>query len=409
METRGIPFVLAGVGGVGRALLEAVVAQRELHAERFGIRFDAVAVCDSSGAVTSDGGLTDEQIDAIVAHKAAGNKLISFTGGGTIETPNDFKKGGYKLEGEPQSPEDFLKGVVHRRDLVTFATAPHSNGLGAIMVDCTAGQTTVPAMLAAVKAGGRAVTANKKPVADAPMEVFEQLVLQPLGPARTRYESSVGAGLPAIAAVQRVVAGGDEVSRIAGSFSGTVGYLMSGLQAGGKFSDVVRKAKELGFTEPDPRDDLSGTDVARKALILARTLGMRAQLSDVAVEPLYPAELASLSVPEFMAALPTLDESFRARGEAAAAQGKVVRYAAEVNPPSAANPKGSLKVGLLAVDASSPLGTLTGSDNLVEVYSKWYNETPLVLRGAGAGNGTTAAGVLADMVELAFTSNSFRR
>lgn len=130
---------------------------------------------------------------------------------------------------------------------------------------------------------------------------------------------------------------------------------------------------------------------------------MRLEMADVAIEPLYPEALAGLSIPDFVAALPTLDAGFAAKVADAAAQGKVLRYAASVKPPSAESPNGSLKVGLLAVDAASPLGTLSGSDNLVEVHTRWYADTPLVLRGAGAGAGTTAAGVLSDMLELAFT------
>ena len=174
-------------------------------------------------------------------------------------------------------------------------------------------------------------------------------------------------------------------------------------QAGDKFSDVVLKAKELGYTEPDPRDDLGGVDVARKALILARTLGMTLEMSDVKVEPLYPEAMAGLSVPDFLEALPSLDADFSKKVADASAEGKVLRYAASVNPPKGAGDAGSLTVGLLAVPASSPLGTLSGSDNLVEIYTGWYAATPLVLRGAGAGTGTTAAGVLSDMLELANT------
>jgi len=163
----------------------------------------------------------------------------------------------------------------------------------------------------------------------------------------------------------------------------------------------VAKAKDLGYTEPDPRDDLGGVDVARKALILARTMGMSLEMEDVAVEPLYPVELAEVSVAEFMAALPSLDAGVSAKVSAAAAEGKVLRYAASVNPPTVEKPSGSLSVGLLAVGSDTPLGTLAGSDNLVEIHTGWYSSTPLVLRGAGAGTGTTAAGVLADMLELA--------
>ena len=378
-ETRSVPFILYGAGGVGSALLEAIVSARTLHAERYGIKFSALAICDSSAAVSGvaeAGELTDAELAALIAHKAAGGKLSSAVAAVT------------QVKADGESASDFLLSVANKH----ASQAP-------IVVDCTATDATVPALLS----GLRAVSANKKPFADSAIGDFQKLVLTPKGPARMRYESSVGAGLPVIAALQRVVSANDAVSLISGSFSGTLGYVMSGLQAGEPFSQVVLKAKELGYTEPDPRDDLGGVDVARKALILARTLGMSLEMSDVAVEPLYPPELAELSVPDFLKALPTLDSSFAEKVKAAAAEGKVLRYAASVKPPSAANPSGSLTVGLLTVPASSPLGTLSGSDNLVEVYTKWYDPNPLVVRGAGAGTGTTAAGVLSDMVELAFT------
>ena len=121
-------------------------------------------------------------------------------------------------------------------------------------------------------------------------------------------------------------------------------------------------------------------------------------MENVKVEPLYPASMAELPVPEFMAQLPTLDDEFAAKVAAAEAEGKVLRYAASVDVASQ-----SLTVGLLAVPKDSALGSLQGSDNLVEVYTTWYADSPLVLRGAGAGTGTTAAGVLSDMIDLAYT------
>ena len=158
-------------------------------------------------------------------------------------------------------------------------------------------------------------------------------------------------------------------------------------------STQVLEAKEKGYTEPDPRDDLGGVDVARKALILARGLGWRLELSDVNVEPLYPPELASLTVDDFMAKLPSLDDDFAKRATEAKARGEALRYAATVE-------NGKLTVGLVSVSTSSPLGSLSGTDNLVEYYTTWYDPSPLVVRGAGAGAGATAAGALADMVEL---------
>jgi len=377
-EARPVPFILFGAGGVGSALLEAIMGARTLHAERYGLRFSALAVCDSSAEVSAGVGLTDEELTALIAHKAAGGKLSA--------------QAGALARTEEQTASAFLEAVVEKY----AATHPD-----AIVVDCTATDATVPALLRGASTL-RAVSANKKPFAGS-MDTFRRLALAPSSPSRVRYEATVGAGLPVIAALSRVVSADDRVSLIAGSFSGTLGYVMSGLQAGEPFSAVVSKAKELGYTEPDPRDDLGGVDVARKALILARTLGMSIEMDEVSVEPLYPPAMADLSVPDFMAGLPSLDADFAAKVAAAAAEGKVLRYAASVQPPSADGAAGSLKVGLLAVAADSPLGTLSGSDNLVEVYTSWYASTPLVLRGAGAGTGTTAAGVLSDMVELANT------
>ena len=385
-EPREVPFVLFGTGGVGAALLKAIVGTRTLHAERYGVRFSAIAVCDSSASVGAAGGvgLSDEAIVALLSHKAAGNKLSAFAGA--------------TVKGDNQPAADFLKSV---------ATQCATASPGCILVDCTGTDATVPALLMCAGGEGvpdvRAVLSNKKPDADRPMSEFSKLALAPRSAARFRYEATVGAGLPVIAALGRVVGAADPVSLISGSFSGTLGYVMSGLQEGRPFSEVVSKAKELGYTEPDPRDDLGGVDVARKALILARMLGIGLEMEDVQVTPLYPEALAALSVPEFMAALPSLDASFANKVASAAAKGQVLRYAASVQPPSPEQPKGSLTVGLLAVGASTPLGTLSGTDNLVEIHTGWYSKTPLVLRGAGAGTGTTAAGVLADMLELANT------
>ena len=387
-ECRPVPFVLFGAGGVGAALLEAIVGARKLHEERYGIRFDAIAVADSQEAIGSAAGtgtgLTDAEISALIKQKASGQKLSGIAGVSTIASKGDA------------ASKDFLLSVVDKAATSSGSPAP-------IVVDCTATDATVPSLLKAAEELGGAVSANKKPFASE-MGTFKRLVLTPMGPRRVRYESTVGAGLPVLAALSRVVGANDQVSLISGSFSGTLGYVMSGLQDGKPFSEVVLKAKELGYTEPDPRDDLGGVDVARKALILARTLGMPLEMSDVAVEPLFPPELAELSVPDFLAKLPTLDADFAAKVASAASEGKVLRYAASVKPPSAEQPAGSLVVGLLPVPAASPLGTLTGSDNLVEVYTTWYASTPLVLRGAGAGTGTTAAGVLSDMLELANTA-----
>jgi homoserine dehydrogenase len=174
-----------------------------------------------------------------------------------------------------------------------------------------------------------------------------------------------------------------------------LGYICAGLQKGGRFSEIVREAKALGYTEPDPRDDLSGLDVARKALIIAREIGQLIEMDDIRLEPMIPAEFLALpSVEEFMNRLPELDALFAEKVEQASAQGKVLRYMAEVSPASVA-------VGLRAVDLSSAEGQLSGPENILIYQTERYKENPLVIRGPGAGAEVTAAGVYSDLLKVA--------
>jgi len=352
-----VNFALVGLGSVGGALVEQILGARAHHLKTYGLELTCALVADSSGYLASP---SDAALKDAVAKKAAGAKVSS-------------------LAGATAGPA---------------AAAIAALGPGALVIDATATEATAPLLVAAVKAKQRVVAANKKPFS-MDLATYDALVGTPRDPRYVRHESTVGAGLPAIAALNRLVMASDPVKKIAGTFSGTLGYVMTGLQQGRAFSEIVLEAKALGYTEPDPRDDLGGTDVARKALILARGLGWRLELADVEVTPLFPPALASLSVPDFLAALPTLDADFAKRAADAKAKGEALRYAATVE-------NGKLVVGLASVPLDSPLGSLAGTDNLVEYYTQWYDPSPLVVRGAGAGAGTTAAGVLADMVELCF-------
>ncbi len=276
---------------------------------------------------------------------------------------------------------------------------------GTVVVDCTATETTVPALLFALDHGYKIVLANKKPLTVA-QEVYDRLTRAGVtnGPrdlAQTRWETTVGAGLPVIATLNRLVASGDPIGRVAGTFSGTLGFLMTGLEAGRVFSEVVREAYDLGYTEPDPRDDLGGVDVARKALILARGMGYSLNMADIEVKGLYPPLMDGLSVTAFMAALPQLDEHYREEVARAASEGKVLRYAATIET---GDEGAHCVVGPTAVAKSSPLGQLSGTGNLVAFHTRWYDPNPLVIQGAGAGVDVTAAGVLSDVVELAYTA-----
>ena len=204
----------------------------------------------------------------------------------------------------------------------------------------------------------------------------------------------MGAGLPIIDTYHKLTESGDRVERIEGLLSGTLGYVLTEVGEGAPFSRAVRGAMRLGYTEPDPREDLSGMDVGRKALILARLLGYRGELSRSAVESLVPRWARALPLPQFLRRLEELDAEWKRRVEAARSRGNVLRYVATVTPTRIA-------VGLRAVPLSSPLASLKGSDNQLVFTTARYKANPLVIRGPGAGAEVTAAGVLNDILRLA--------
>jgi homoserine dehydrogenase len=201
----------------------------------------------------------------------------------------------------------------------------------------------------------------------------------------------VGAGLPVIDTFAKLVETGDRVLRIEGCVSGTLMYVVSAVSAGRPFSDAVREAVERGYAEPDPRDDLSGRDAARKALILARQLGYRGPAP--VADDLVPRAYAKLSLDEFMARLPELDAAWVARSAAAATRGRVLRYVVSATPRA-------VSARLIAVEASSPIGALQGTRNLISFTTMRYRTEPLVVSGPGAGAAVTAAGILNDIYSL---------
>ena len=356
-----IPLIQFGLGGVGRALVQRVLAARDEFEWRYGLRLVYVALSDSRGAAIEPDGFSHAQLLDMVAAKAQGRSLA--------ETPWGYKRG--ELE-----------------DIVDIAGSDD-----AIVIDVTATDETVPALQLALDRGYGAALANKKPLAGS-MEVFRALTRS----GRLRYESTVGSGVPVIATLREtILPSHDPVARIEGCLSGTLGFLTTGLEAGRAFSELVSEARAQGYTEPDPRDDLGGMDVARKALILARTLDWPLELAQIPVEPLFPPEMAAGSVDDFMAALPALDAIYREKVASAAARGNTLRYVATLAD-------GKASVGLKETPKASPLGQLQGSDNLIAFHTEVYHATPLVLQGRGAGVHGTAAGVLADIVALATRS-----
>jgi aspartokinase/homoserine dehydrogenase 1 len=262
-----------------------------------------------------------------------------------------------------------------------------------IFVDLTA-DDTAPLLRSALGAGMDVVLANKRPLTG---KLAEAEALRETARAHDRrilHETTVGAGLPIIDTYYKLVEARDRVQRIDGCTSGTLGFLLSEIGRGRRFSESLRKAMEKGYTEPDPRDDLSGMDVARKALILGRLLGFQGELEDIALESLVPERARKLPLAAFLSRLEKFDDEWHARARDAQENGRVLRYVASVT-------RRRVEVGLQAVESTSPFAALNGTDNQVAFTTMRYQTNPLIITGPGAGPAVTAAGVLNDILALA--------
>ena len=255
---------------------------------------------------------------------------------------------------------------------------------------------TVPVLEEALSHGMDLVLANKRPLAGPDKDARALARAAAAVGRRMLHEATVGAGLPVIDTIQKLTESGDHVLRIEGCPSGTLGYLLGAMGRGTSFSSALRSAMKHGYTEPDPRDDLSGMDVARKALILGRMIGFSGELTDVQVESLVPDALREVPLDVFLDRLPEGDAIWEERIGQARKSGTVLRYRATVT-------KREARVGIVAVDSSSSLASLAGTDNHFSFTTRRYRTNPLVITGPGAGAEVTAAGVLNDVLKLAGT------
>jgi aspartokinase/homoserine dehydrogenase 1 len=357
-------LVMLGVGQIGRSLARQILSQQSYFLHDLGLQLRTVALADRTGVRVVERGFSSTELEEILKAKSAGQGL------------------GTNREGTAEDSASALKRLLWSLPL-------HCP----ILVDLTAADTA-PLLLDALNHGFHAVLANKKPLAVAQAQ-YDALVeaAQRRGVA-LRYEATVGAGLPVLDTLAKLKEAGDEVHVVLGCLSGTLGYLMTQLQQGLPFSAAVTQAHALGYTEPDPREDLWGMDVARKALILARTLGRKMDLQDIHVQPLFPEQLSDANAAKFMRNLSQLDLEYADQQAAAQSEGKVLRYVARISPTE-------VRVGLEAVAEASPMGRLNGADNQVVIHTRRYSTNPLVVTGPGAGAEVTAAGVLNDVVAIA--------
>lgn len=209
-----------------------------------------------------------------------------------------------------------------------------------------------------------------------------------------RYDTTVGAGLPIISTINSLLSSGDTIRKITGVVSGTMTYLFNQLEQGVPFSEAIIEAREKGYAEPDPRDDLSGEDVARKFLTLARVIGLNLERNNLKVQSLIPAELSSLKRSTFLNRLSEVDQQWQNKLKKAQKEEKTLRYTGTLE-------HGSVDIGIEAVPQDSPVGQLSGTTNLIEIYTDRYDENPIVIQGPGAGREVTAAGLLNDILEIA--------
>ena len=284
------------------------------------------------------------------------------------------------------------KSVAYNEDVflshINAAYYPH-----AVLVDCTSSEERSRQYRKYIEMGFHVITPNKK-AGSGPYDYYEKLMaLSQRTGRKFLYETTVGAGLPVICTLKDLRETGDTVYKIEGMVSGTLAWLFSMYDGTMPFSSLVLKAKEQGFTEPDPRDDLSGMDVARKTVILARELGYRTEVSDIDVESLVPEVLRNVPKDEFMKRLPELDGRIKELYDRAAANGMKLRYVGKVED-------GVCSVSLAEYPADHPFSTASGTDNVIAFTTARYNKEPLVIKGPGAGPEVTAGGVFADILRL---------
>ncbi len=344
---------LIGPGTVGRVLLEQIASQVGRLRKDSNLDLRVRAIASSKSMLLDEQGVDPAQVAARLANGAEKLDLAKFA------------------------------------NFVQADHIPH-----AVIVDCTASADVASHYADWLKRGIHIVTPNKKANSGA-FAYYQSLKAARRGSnTHYLYEATVGAGLPVIHTLRDLRETGDDITSIEGIFSGTLAYLFNVFDGSKPFSSIVLDAKNKGYTEPDPRDDLSGLDVARKLIILGREMGLKLEMADVKVEGLVPKALEGSSIEEFLRRLPEFDADMANLLQSAKKAGQVLRYVGRVTA------EGSATVGLTRLDGSHAFAHIALTDNVVRYATRRYCHNPLIVQGPGAGPEVTAGGVFSDLLRL---------
>lgn len=352
-DIKTLNIFLVGTGLIGSTLLEQIRAQESYLMEEKGLKIQVVALANSRNAH-----INEEGIDL-------------------ADWRSHVDKPGKGVD---------MKGFI---DMMVQLNLPNT-----VFVDCTSSEKVIPHYQEILSRAISIVTPNKLANSSTLADYINLQQVAAKNNVQFLYETNVGAGLPVIGTLQGLKHSGDRILKIEGILSGTLSYIFNNFIGESRFADVVRVAREKGYTEPDPRDDLNGMDVARKILILSREAGIHLEPEDVSVQNIMPkACIDAPSVDSFFEELEKADAYFTQLKTEAAAAGKVLRFIASME-------SGKAQVKLESVGPEHPFFSLSGSDNIISFTTARYAETPLVIKGPGAGAEVTAAGVFAEIISI---------
>ena len=351
-EFKVLNLFICGVGTVGSKLIEQIRSQYEELKEHSRLKLNVVGIASSHNAIFCREGLD----------------------------LNNYRE---QLQAsEPSSPEKLRDTILSM------------NIFNSVFVDCTASKDVALLYQSFLEHNVSVIAANKIAASSKYEDYLKLKTTAMMRGVKFRFETNVGAGLPIIGTINDLCNSGDKILRIEAVLSGTLNFIFNAISAEVPFSETVRLAKEQGYSEPDPRIDLSGTDVVRKLVILAREAGYRVEQEDVEKHLFVPEEYFQGSLEDFWKNLPALDADFEARRKELEAEGKRWRFVATMDG-------GKVNVALKTVDRNHPFYNLEGSNNIVLLTTERYKEYPMQIQGYGAGASVTAAGVFANIMSIA--------